>query len=243
MATTLFGKEVWTALEEKVVPTHTALIVVDVQPHVARPESPHVINHLSNETDIDVNIPQSILDPLARLLDEARRVGVLVVYTKASHRPDGLLESGPQLAWRLHRFQDEETLFMPWEGSSEICEEVSPQPQDLVLSKQRQPAFLGTNLDQVLRSNNIKTTIVTGLATSGCVDATIRMAFWLEYYPVVPINCVGEMHREWHQRGLENIAYFVPDNSRVDSAEIVNIWKKYPDTPRTASLSANVAST
>ena len=238
MSIIVFGKEVWTTLEEKIVPQHTALLVIDVQNHLCKPGSV-----LIKEKGVDVFITMAILPPLAKLLDEARRVGVLVAYSRHVLRPDGALQSGPHLAWQLYRHRDSVVERGPEEGISdgmmvegswgaEVCEEVKPQPGDLVFSKHRQPAFIGTNLDLALRSNNIKTTIVTGIATSGCVDATVRLAYWLEYYPVVPTDGVGEMRRGWHKRGLENLLY-VPPDSMTTSTDILNIWKKYPTADRT----------
>jgi len=230
MSVTIFGREIWTTLEEKIVPRHTAVLLVDVQNHFCKPGTT-----LAQESGEDIEIPLASLPPLAKLLDEARRVGALVAYSRDLHRADGLLDSDPQFAFYLHRHKGVVNHgLMPadgtWEG--DICDEVKPHPQDHVFPKHQKPAFIGTNLDPVLRSNNIKTTIVTGIATSGCVEATTRLAFYLGYYPVVPTDCVGEMHRDWHERGLENLRWHLPPDSMPTSTDILNIWREYPTAPR-----------
>ena len=234
-----FGRTVWTTLEEKIAPQHTTLLVIDVQNHFCSPDSP-----LARESGARVEISRSILPPLAKLLDEARRVGVLVAYSRDLHRADGLSDSDAQLAFYLHRHKgDMHQGLTPvdgtWEG--EICDEVKSHPQDHVFPKHQKPAFIGTTLETVLRNNHVRTTIVTGIATSGCVEATVRLAFYLGFYPVVPTDCVAEMHQDWHERALANLRWHLPSDSMPTSNTILDIWKGYPTAPRGASVPENAS--
>ena len=234
MSATVFDRTVWTTLEEKIVPQHTSLLVIDVQNHFTSPDSP-----LAAESGANVEVSRSILSPLAKLLDEARRVGVLVAYSKDLHRADGVSDSDAQLAFYLHRHRgDVHQGLIPVEGSweGEICDEVKAHPRDHVFPKHQKPAFVGTTLEPVLRNNHIQTTIVTGIATSGCVEATVRLAFYLGFYPVVPTDCVGEMHQDWHERALANLKWHLPPDSMPTSDAILDIWKGYPTARRGASV-------
>jgi len=49
--------------------------------------------------------------------------------------------------------------------TAEIHPELTPQPGDVVVTKQRVSAFTGTNLDVILRSNNIEMLLLTGILT------------------------------------------------------------------------------
>ena len=53
------------------------------------------------------------------------------------------------------------------------------------MKKYRSSAFWGTNLDLLLRSNGIKSVVVTGCTTEGCVESTARDAMFTDYYVVI----------------------------------------------------------
>jgi ureidoacrylate peracid hydrolase len=66
----------------------------------------------------------------------------------------------------------------------ELVETLSVEKSDLVVPKTRYSGFTGTNLDLLLRERNIRTLIVTGIASNVCVESTIRDAFFREYFCV-----------------------------------------------------------
>ena len=51
-----------------------------------------------------------------------------------------------------------------------------PRSSEVVLTKKANSAFIGTNLEEILRSNHIDTLYVAGLVVNHCVSTTIRMA-------------------------------------------------------------------
>ena len=55
--------------------------------------------------------------------------------------------------------------------------EIGPQPQDIVIYKQKPSAFFGTNMTSYLTLLGCDSVIVTGTTTSGCVRATVVDAF------------------------------------------------------------------
>jgi maleamate amidohydrolase len=60
---------------------------------------------------------------------------------------------------------------------NEIVAEIAPQPQDVVVYKQKPSGFFGTNLMSYLTLLGCDSVIVTGGTTSGCVRATVIDAF------------------------------------------------------------------
>ena len=82
--------------------------------------------------------------------------------------------------------------------------ELGPNGQgtEFVIDKHRYSAFIGTRTDQVLRSNEIKTVVVSGVATSGCVESTIRDAFMLDYYVVIAGDACGDYDNDRHRATL-----------------------------------------
>jgi nicotinamidase-related amidase len=80
--------------------------------------------------------------------------------------------------------------------------EFTPQENELVVRKYRSSGFWGTNLELVLRSNGIKTVIMGGCTTEGCVESTARDAMFNNYYVVVAEDCVASDDRAQHDASM-----------------------------------------
>ena len=62
-----------------------------------------------------------------------------------------------------------------------IVTPIAPEPQDIVVLKQKPSGFFGTNMASYLTLLGCDSLIVTGTTTSGCVRATVLDAFSLNY--------------------------------------------------------------
>ena len=58
----------------------------------------------------------------------------------------------------------------------EISERIAPRPDDIVINKYCPNSFLGTELNDCLRSLGVEKLIVCGMMTHMCVDTTVRAA-------------------------------------------------------------------
>ncbi len=72
------------------------------------------------------------------------------------------------------------------QSGNEIMEIVKPAPGEVIIKKNVNSAFIGTDLKQQLDNANIKKLVVAGLTTDHCVSTTVRMAanFGFETYLV-----------------------------------------------------------
>jgi nicotinamidase-related amidase len=70
-----------------------------------------------------------------------------------------------------------------------IRPEFKPQPQDVVITKQRASVFFGTPLVAHLTQLGVQTLIVCGESTSGCVRATAVDAYSHGYHVVLVEEC------------------------------------------------------
>ncbi|MFP9128960.1 cysteine hydrolase family protein [Niallia sp. BSM11] len=57
-----------------------------------------------------------------------------------------------------------------------IKEIVKPIDKEVIINKKVNSSFIGTNLEEILIENEIKTVVITGLTTPHCVSTTIRMS-------------------------------------------------------------------
>jgi nicotinamidase-related amidase len=54
----------------------------------------------------------------------------------------------------------------------------------------------------LLRSNGIKTVVVGGCTTEGCVESTARDAMFNDYYVVIAEDCVGSDDKAQHEASI-----------------------------------------
>ena len=102
-----------------------------------------------------------------------------VIYTTGQNRADGW-DVG---SWAWKNTRTDESLPRPTQNldANEIVAEIAPQPQDIVVYKQKPSGFFGSNLAAYLTLLGADSVIVTGTTTSGCVRASVIDAFSMNY--------------------------------------------------------------
>lgn len=216
------GKQVFSELAELVAPTHTALLLIDMQyDFVDRDGSFGTLG-------IDLTMYDETRPRLAALLDVARRHGVLVIHVQNTALPNRMSDSPAQIRFNLRMHEKARhggpplRYTVPGTPGHEFVKELSPRPDELVVRKYRSSAFWGTNLELLLRSNGIETVVVSGCTTEGCVESTARDAMFSDHYVVIADDCVGSDDKEQHDASM------VLMNNRFDmasSAEIAAVWR------------------
>ena len=140
---------------------------------------------------------------IRELLDECRSLNLPVIYTTGYvFKTDA--ERG---AW-VYKFNDEQRqMFSSFDNESlhEIVSEIAPREDEIVLKKAKPSGFFGTQLLSILVHHRIDTLIITGMATGGCVRATVIDAFSYNYKIVVPIECVADSRPASHGINLYDI--------------------------------------
>jgi len=207
------GKAIPTKLEEMIKPEKTVLIIVDVQNDFCM-------------GDGKLLCPMMIFK-LKALIKSARRNGVMVVYIQDTVLQDRLSDSASWVRHYLVSLKTNDPNKIT-EGAIEgswghmIVDEIEPQDDDLRIIKYRSSAFYGTPLDLILRSNDITTTVLTGVVTYGCVESTARDAS-NQYFVVIPEDCVWASNTELHDA---NLVIMKHRYDVVNSDTIIGIWEK-----------------
>lgn len=105
--------------------------------------------------------------------------------------------------------------------ASAIVPELAPRPGELVVRKTQPSAFAGTGLAGWLAMRGIRSLVVCGCVTSGCIRASVLDAMQGGILPVVPRDCVGDRAIGPHEANLFDIGQKY--GNVIDSAEIESI--------------------
>jgi ureidoacrylate peracid hydrolase len=201
------------SLQEKSDPRWAALLVVDVQNDFVSSKGS------AAQRGEDVNSAQAMVPRLVRLIEEARRVSLPVIYIKTTH---GEWTDTP--SW-IYRKSQQSALNTCREGSwgAEFYDGISPLSQERVVIKHRYSAFINTDLNTVLKAKGIESVLVTGVATNVCVETTARDAYMFDYYVTMVEDCSAAYDPKMHETTLENIRRHF--GLVASSAEIVETWR------------------
>lgn len=94
--------------------------------------------------------------------------------------------------------------------------EVAPLPGELVIVKNRASAFFGTPLIAHLRQMDVRSLIVCGESTSGCVRASVVDAYSNGFHTVVVENCVFDRSLLSHKVSLFDLHHKYADVMALD---------------------------
>jgi nicotinamidase-related amidase len=86
---------------------------------------------------------------------------------------------------------------------AELIPELERQPDDLVVTKQRIGAFIGTALNDLLRTRGVTQVFLTGVATGSGVEATARSAYDYGYNVVLVVDAMTDRNPEAHRHSVE----------------------------------------
>jgi len=75
-----------------------------------------------------------------------------------------------------HMSTNPKSTLYPGQIGNEYKDIVAPHTDDVLFHKNVHSAFIGTNLEEYLRQNDINQVVITGIATNFCVSTTARMA-------------------------------------------------------------------
>jgi ureidoacrylate peracid hydrolase len=178
----------------------SALLVIDVQNDFASPDG------WFGQRGADLTFATAMLPRLQGLIDYMRARGIPVIFTCNWHRE---ATDSPALIAHLERHggsqADRPARADTW--GADFCG-VKPAANEDVVRKFRYDAFLGTNLDYLLRARGVETVFCTGTTTNVCVESTARSAFMRNYHVVLVEDCCAAYDLAEHLAAVRNIERF-----------------------------------
>ena len=76
---------------------------------------------------------------------------------------------------------------------------------DIIVNKKRYSAFAGSDLEMILRAQNISHLVLSGISTSGVVLSTLREAFDKDYQLTVLSDACADSDEEIHRFLIEKL--------------------------------------
>ena len=159
---------------------NTALLVMDMQPAILQ------------------RLPDSsgVITAVTKAIAKARDNKIPVIYVRVGFRA-----GTPEISMNNKTFGEGKERFtsMSPDEFLKIEPAIIPQEKDIIVTKRRVSAFTGSDLEVILRSQNIQHIILTGVATSGVVLSTLREAADKDYRITVLSDCCADADAEVHR--------------------------------------------
>jgi ureidoacrylate peracid hydrolase len=203
-------------LKDRCDPRYAALIVVDVQNDFVSPEGS------AGKRGDDVGAAIAMIPNLTCLIDQARKVGLTIVYIRTTHS-----EWTDTASW-IYRTSQKSGLSTCREGTwgAEFYDGIAPLPSERVVIKHRYSAFINTDLNTVLKARGIQSILVCGVATNVCVETTARDGYMYDYYVTMIDDCSAAYDAKLHMGTLENIRRHF--GLVASSHQIIETWSGLP---------------
>ena len=145
-----------------------------------------------------------------RILTEARRVGIPIIFTTVAYEPD-LRDAG---VWGRKMPIELLIAGTTWVEIDPILERRREEP---IITKKYASAFFGTDLVSRLNADRVDTIILTGCTTSGCIRATTVDGVSYGFRVMVVKQAVGDRAELTHQVSLADIDAKYGDVVSIDS--------------------------
>jgi nicotinamidase-related amidase len=146
-----------------------------------------------------------LLEAVGRAAAAARTAGVPVIYVRVAFRP-----GAPEISARNRTFSAIASSGVLGtmgddDPATQIHAALAPQPDDVIVTKRRVSAFAGSDLDVVLSSFDVRSLVLTGIATSGVVLSTLRQAADLDFDLTVLRDGCADADPEVHRVLLDKL--------------------------------------
>lgn len=167
-----------------------ALLIIDMQNDFVRSGAP-----------LQVAQAQAVIPKIRAVLDAFRKRNLPVFHVLRVHRADG---SDVEIT-RQDVFRNAPFAVAGTDGAAVVAE-LSPLPGEYVIEKTRMSAFIGTELDLVLRTLSVTDLVVTGIQTPNCVRTTVFDAIAYNHPVILVRDAVGAKNDAVHAANVADMA-------------------------------------
>ena len=174
-----------------------ALLVMDVQVGI--------VDRYANDA--------GLVARLRRAIDAARGASIRVIYVVVGFRND-YAEISPNN--RGFSAIAQSGAYSDGDANRAVHPDIAPAPGDIVVTKKRVSAFAGSDLDMVLRAQQIDHLVLSGISTSGVVLSTMRQAADLDFRLTVLSDGCADGDPEVHRVLMDKVFARQADVATID---------------------------
>ena len=174
----------WDNREYRFDPSHTALVVIDMQRDFLA-EDGYVAVKYGTAAQLATIVPKT-----KNLLDAARQVQLKVVHTREGYSADGSeVNSYKRQLGYVGQPGPNGPFLIRGAPGHDFSEGFEPQSNEIVIDKPGFSAFYRTQFQEILHRENITHLVITGITTQCCVHSTLRDAVERGYFCLTLQDC------------------------------------------------------
>ncbi len=200
-----------TEVSDQIDPSHTALLMVDMQNDFIDDEGIFVKEWGKTNELIKPIIPQC-----RSLLAAARAADVATIHVRVIN---DLLRN--PVSW--HNFWGPPSCVIEGTWGAEFIDELKPGEDEVVITKYTYDGFIGTQLDSILKKLGIKTLVLAGVDSDVCVRDTAAHGFALGYTTVFAADAMAADNETAHAGVLQSFGEHY--GNVVSTKNITDIWQ------------------
>ncbi|MHB1347558.1 MAG: cysteine hydrolase family protein [Candidatus Humimicrobiaceae bacterium] len=159
-----------------------ALMVIDMQNYMTQNKYTGKWSSRGSDDYYYNRCEKTVIPNIVRLISFFRKNELKVIYTRIASADENFADA-PSTAKK--NLVDEENIDIEGERwtlhiddhASLIDERIKPQNNDIVVLKTGSGAFCSSEMDLILRSNNISRIVFSGGLTDACVSSSVRQAW------------------------------------------------------------------
>ena len=137
-----------------------------------------------------------IINRIIRIRERCRKLNIPVIYTR---HINSIEDAGQMSRWWRDILTREDEM-------SQIIKELY-EPGSIIVEKSQYNAFFKTDLEGILKDNNISQIIISGVMTHLCCETTAREAYVRGFDVYFGIDFTATYNREFHGSSLINLSH------------------------------------
>ncbi len=145
-----------------------------------------------DDAPLKVDENRKIIPNIKSLLESERKNGTPIIYVCDAHdENDREFE-----IWPKHCIKGTK--------GAEVVEELKPQKEDFIVEKKTYDGFYNTNLNELLKSLDVKKLIITGCVSNICILHTASSAVLRGYEVEIPLNCISSLDERSRECAIDH---------------------------------------
>jgi len=180
-------------------PSETALLVIDIQnTYLEVPDDPEEAARWAPFLE---RMNHQVIPGTAVLVDQCRSHGFEIIYARIAC----LTENGRDRSLSQKKPGFNYLLLPKDREDSQLVPELTPQGDEIVITKTTDSALTGSNLRLILHNIGIRNVVVAGIFTDQCVSSTVRSLADESFDVLVVEDCCAASTMVLHNHELEVI--------------------------------------